>query len=459
MARALALVDLAGFERRRIGQLSGGQQQRVALARALAPEPRVLLLDEPLSNLDPALRERTRREIRELIQRVGITTVLVTHEQDEAFDLGDRVAVLRGGRLEQVGTPEELYAAPANLFVGGFIGRSSAFAGRRCWAPSRARRAGRGRRCRVGRSTRRAGAPAAEPGPALMLVRPEALRLVAPGPGALPGDGHERVASPGRRRLFTRARPTAGALLEVHGAARRGRGRRSGRRWCRAGAPAAGSTSFPAAAHDAARRAGLAGWAAPRCSWSGSWSIRSCWCWSRACAGRTAGPSSTCGTFLGRPTEWQALWGSLWISLASVVLAGADRRAARLSLLRATISPAGGSWAAWWRCRRCCRRWSGVLAFLFLYGETGFVSLLVQRLLGLRRAAVAAQGAGAILLVHAYSMYVYFYLFTRAGLAVARRLGLRGGGEPGRGPLAHAPARGAAAALSGARRARRCSRS
>ena len=88
VARALTLVDLAGFERRRIGQLSGGQQQRVALARALAPEPRVLLLDEPLSNLDPSLRERTRREIRELIRRVGITTVLVTHEQDEAFDLG-----------------------------------------------------------------------------------------------------------------------------------------------------------------------------------------------------------------------------------------------------------------------------------------------------------------------------------------------------------------------------------
>ena len=94
--RALALVDLAGFGARRIGQLSGGQQQRVALARALAPEPRVLLLDEPLSNLDPTLRERTRREIRDVIHRVGITTVLVTHEQDEAFELGDRVAVMRG---------------------------------------------------------------------------------------------------------------------------------------------------------------------------------------------------------------------------------------------------------------------------------------------------------------------------------------------------------------------------
>src|SRR5213078_1101810 len=121
----LALVDLAGFERRRVQELSGGQQQRVALARALAPEPRVLLLDEPLSNLDPALRERTRREIRELIRRLGITTVFVTHEQDEAFDLGDRVALLRAGRLEQVGTPEDLYALPSNAFVAEFIGRST----------------------------------------------------------------------------------------------------------------------------------------------------------------------------------------------------------------------------------------------------------------------------------------------------------------------------------------------
>jgi iron(III) transport system ATP-binding protein len=125
VAAALALVDLAGYERRRIGQLSGGQQQRVALARALAPEPRVLLLDEPLSNLDPTLRERTRREIRDLIHRVGITTVLVTHEQEEAFDLGDRVALLRDGRLEQFGTPDELYDQPASTFVAGFIGRAT----------------------------------------------------------------------------------------------------------------------------------------------------------------------------------------------------------------------------------------------------------------------------------------------------------------------------------------------
>ncbi len=124
VADALALVDLPGFENRRVGEISGGQQQRVALARALAPEPRVLLLDEPLSNLDPTLRERTRRELKRAIQRVGITTVLVTHEQEEAFHLGDRVAVLQGGVLHQVGTPEDLYERPATRFVATFVGRA-----------------------------------------------------------------------------------------------------------------------------------------------------------------------------------------------------------------------------------------------------------------------------------------------------------------------------------------------
>ncbi len=129
VAEVLSLVDLAGFEARRIGELSGGQQQRVALARALAPGPRLLLLDEPLSNLDPALRERTRRELLGAIRRVGITTVLVTHEQEEAFELGDRVAVLWRGRLQQVGSPEALYLEPANRFVASFVGRSSILPG------------------------------------------------------------------------------------------------------------------------------------------------------------------------------------------------------------------------------------------------------------------------------------------------------------------------------------------
>jgi len=129
VARALASVDLAGFETRKVTEISGGQQQRVALARALAPEPRVLLLDEPLSNLDPSLRGRTRRELKRIIRAAGITTLFVTHEQEEAFELGDRVALMHAGRLEQVGSAPELYDSPATRFAAAFIGRSSVIAG------------------------------------------------------------------------------------------------------------------------------------------------------------------------------------------------------------------------------------------------------------------------------------------------------------------------------------------
>lgn len=125
----LRLVDLESFGARRPAEISGGQQQRIALARALAPEPRLLLLDEPLSNLDPALRERTRTELLSAVRRIGITTVLVTHEQEEAFHLGDRVAVLNQGRLEQVGLPTDLYRRPATRFVASFVGRSSTLRG------------------------------------------------------------------------------------------------------------------------------------------------------------------------------------------------------------------------------------------------------------------------------------------------------------------------------------------
>ena len=107
---------------RRPRELSGGQQQRVALGRALVREPSVLLMDEPLSNLDAALRVQARGEIRRLQREVGTTTVYVTHDQLEALTLGDRIAVMNEGRLEQAGTPEQLYDEPANVFVGGFIG-------------------------------------------------------------------------------------------------------------------------------------------------------------------------------------------------------------------------------------------------------------------------------------------------------------------------------------------------
>jgi ABC-type sugar transport system ATPase subunit len=117
--RTLGLGDLLD---RRPRELSGGQQQRVALGRALVREPRVLLMDEPLSNLDAALRVQARGEIRRLQREVGTTTIYVTHDQVEALTLGDRIAVMNEGRLEQVGTPEQLYDEPANVFVGGFIG-------------------------------------------------------------------------------------------------------------------------------------------------------------------------------------------------------------------------------------------------------------------------------------------------------------------------------------------------
>ncbi len=194
---SLALVDLPGYAARRVGEISGGQQQRVALARALAPEPRILLLDEPLSNLDPALRERTRRELRRAIERVSITTLLVTHEQEEAFHLGDRVAVLYRGVLQQVGTPEELYERPATRFVATFVGRASALRGR--LAPTSK---GTSNGTATVELAGPPGAPAWEgvlaeplaPGDAAeIVVRPESLALVAAGtPGSLAGRVVER---------------------------------------------------------------------------------------------------------------------------------------------------------------------------------------------------------------------------------------------------------------------------
>jgi iron(III) transport system ATP-binding protein len=118
----LALVDLTGLERRYPSELSGGQQQRVALARSLVVEPKILLLDEPLSNLDAKLREQMRVELKKLQRRIGITFVYVTHDQSEALALSDQIAVIHAGRLQQYGTPQEVYAQPANRLVADFMG-------------------------------------------------------------------------------------------------------------------------------------------------------------------------------------------------------------------------------------------------------------------------------------------------------------------------------------------------
>ncbi|TVR67140.1 MAG: ABC transporter ATP-binding protein [Spirochaetaceae bacterium] len=125
VAEALQLVGLQEFAHRQSGQLSGGQQQRVAFARALVTRPEVLLLDEPLSNLDAKLRVQMRLEIRRLQQEVGITTIYVTHDQEEALSLSDTVIVMNEGRIEQQGTPWEIYEHPANRFVADFIGTSN----------------------------------------------------------------------------------------------------------------------------------------------------------------------------------------------------------------------------------------------------------------------------------------------------------------------------------------------
>lgn len=122
---ALELVQLPGYEKRRVDELSGGQQQRVAIARAIAIEPALLLFDEPLSNLDVALREETRSELRELVNRLGLTAVYVTHDQDEAFALCDRISVMMGGRILQTGKPRELYEHPVQVSVARFLGRNN----------------------------------------------------------------------------------------------------------------------------------------------------------------------------------------------------------------------------------------------------------------------------------------------------------------------------------------------
>ena len=166
----LDLVGLSGLTERFPHQLSGGQQQRVALARALALEPRVLLLDEPLSALDAKVRLTLREEIRRLQQDLGITTLFVTHDQEEALSMADRVAVLRAGRLQQVAAPAELYARPATAFVAEFVGTTSRVP---------AVRAGDGRRVDVLGVRLPVEGDLPPEGELDALVRPEAVRVAA----------------------------------------------------------------------------------------------------------------------------------------------------------------------------------------------------------------------------------------------------------------------------------------
>jgi putative spermidine/putrescine transport system ATP-binding protein len=176
---ALALVRLAGFGARLPRQLSGGQQQRVALARALAIRPDVLLLDEPLSNLDAKLRQEVRVEIRELQKQLGLTTVMVTHDQEEALTMADRLVVMNEGTVHQVGTQRDLYERPADRFVAGFVGRTTFLSG--SVEGGRFRTEGGLDLAIVLTST---GGP---PGKAALSLRPERLEI-GPGPLGLDND-------------------------------------------------------------------------------------------------------------------------------------------------------------------------------------------------------------------------------------------------------------------------------
>jgi spermidine/putrescine transport system ATP-binding protein len=186
VAEAIALVSLEGLESRYPHQLSGGQRQRVALARAVVPRPRVLLLDEPLSALDAKLRREMQVELRRLQQKVGVTTILVTHDQEEALAMSDRIAVMNAGRVEQLGTGEEVYHRPRTPFVAGFLGESNLL-------PVRVV-AARGHEVELQsadgwRLTVTSPAPCAAGEARLISVRPERVRLAraAPGGPALPG--------------------------------------------------------------------------------------------------------------------------------------------------------------------------------------------------------------------------------------------------------------------------------
>lgn len=203
IAELVKLTGIEGLEHRRIDQLSGGQRQRVALARAVAVRPSVLLLDEPLTALDAALRERLRGELDRLLRMLGITTIYVTHDQAEAMTLGDRIVVMRKGAIAQVGSPRDIYFAPASRFVAEFIGAANIVEAE----------------CRDGALALPGGrlplANGAAAGGVVAMVRPESIRVVAADTAALTGrvDGVSFIGD--RQRLTIGGAATKPILVDA----------------------------------------------------------------------------------------------------------------------------------------------------------------------------------------------------------------------------------------------------
>ena len=200
VSEALALVGLAGLAERYPRRMSGGQQQRVALARALVIRPRILLLDEPLSNLDAKLREEMQIELRQLQRTLGTTTILVTHDQAEAMALSDRVVVMNSGRVEQIATPQQAYERPASPFVARFLGRTNELEGQVSLGV-----------VKIG--TASWFKPSAQAGEATLVVRPEKIALISPAPDRLNGIVRMRVFQ-GNHWLY-RIETPAGAVLAI----------------------------------------------------------------------------------------------------------------------------------------------------------------------------------------------------------------------------------------------------
>lgn len=203
VAQALDLVKLTGLGDRRITQLSGGQQQRCAIARSLVIEPELLLLDEPLSNLDAKLRDEMRDEIRDIQGRTGVTAIFVTHDQDEALSMADRLAVMSAGKMEQIGTPREIFDQPRTDFVASFIGAGNFLSGR-VTAPGVADVAGVG--------PVRFSGDVADGAPVRLLVRPHRLALGGTGANRFTGTVEDVVY---RGQIMTLTLRSGGTTLQA----------------------------------------------------------------------------------------------------------------------------------------------------------------------------------------------------------------------------------------------------